>query len=128
MTPLAFPAEVRGKLMQSSILYGVNNQPLKSRPQQQPAMDSKASPDLTLSPGQSRRLGPKTRPSRVEAELISASEHHCHQNDGEVHQMGSTPKAQFSSASGPWKGRAQISTCLREIDKVGGNEQSQMLI
>lgn len=89
-TPLAFPAEVRDKLMQLSILYGTNNQLLKSRLQRQPAMDSE---DRLDSPRQSRRLGPKTRPSRVEAELIPTSEHHCHQNDGEVHQMGSKPKA-----------------------------------
>lgn len=47
MTPLAFPAEVRKKLMELSILYGTNDQLLKVQIRRQPALDSQASPGLS---------------------------------------------------------------------------------
>ena len=44
MTPLAFPADVRNKLMELSILYGTNDQLLNDRPRRQSDMDLEDGP------------------------------------------------------------------------------------
>lgn len=117
MTPLAFPAEMRDKLMELSILYGTNDQSLKVQPRRQSAMDSEdglalspcdrtneeAEPQSKAGTRRSRTCTRQRTPSPPRRQRGALDEHRAHsttlkrkRSSGEAHEDMNTPPSDVS--------------------------------